>query len=84
MASTGECEECKRARTNKYHGGYWMQCLHCCARLVLSTHPSKPHAAAMLSAIERFPDAPTRQAILARLKTLIEARHEPARVLPGA
>lgn len=41
-----------------------MQCLECCARLVLSTHPSKPHAEAMLAAIARFRDAPGRAAIL--------------------
>ncbi len=77
------CEACRIRETNKRTGRYSFRCLECCTRLVLSTHPSKPHAAVMLAAIERFPDAPTRQAILARLKTLMGARHEPARVLPG-
>jgi hypothetical protein len=41
-----------------------MQCLECCTRLVLSTHPSKQLAAAMLAAIERFPGNPGRERVL--------------------
>lgn len=77
MASTGECEECKRARTNKYHGGYRMQCLQCCARLVASARPSRPHQEAMLAAIDRFPGAPPRQAILDCLKQTFSQPGQP-------
>lgn len=51
-----------------------MQCLECCTRLVLSAHPSKPHAAAMLAAIARFRDAPGRDAILESVRLSLERR----------
>ncbi|MCW5284994.1 hypothetical protein [Verminephrobacter eiseniae] len=68
MTSTTECEQCQRAQTNKGWGCYRMQCLQCCARLVASARPSRPHQEAMLAAIERFPGAPSRDAVLAGLK----------------
>lgn len=62
------CPDCAKAASNKHHGGYRMQCLQCCARLVASARPSRPHQEVMLAAIARLPGAPTRQAILDRLK----------------
>lgn len=46
-------------------GVYDLKCLDCCARLVLSTHPDRRLAAAMLAAIERVPGAPDRAEVLA-------------------
>ena len=48
------CRECESSRTRRWHGGYDLACLPCCARLVLSAHPSRPHAGAMLAAVERW------------------------------
>lgn len=48
------CAECESFATRRWHGTYRMDCLACCARLVLSARPSRPHAGAMLAAIERW------------------------------
>lgn len=45
-------------------GAVNFRCLGCCTRLVLSAHPSKPQAAAMLAAISRFKGNPGRANIL--------------------
>lgn len=45
-------------------GAYHFACLACCTRLVLSAYPSKPHAASMLGAIERYTGNPGRERIL--------------------
>lgn len=68
------CPACAKAATNPHSGMYRMQCLGCCTRLVVSTHPSKPHAAAMLAAIARFRDSPGRDAILASVRQCLEKR----------
>lgn len=59
------CEACTLHSLNPHAGRYHFACVHCCARLVQNTHPSKPLAAAMLAAIARHPGAPGRAAILA-------------------
>ena len=48
------CAECEAAAEKRLHGVYRMDCVDCCARLVLSARPSRPHAGAMLAAIERW------------------------------
>lgn len=68
------CDACEKAATNPHCGAYRMQCLECCTRLVLSTHPSKQLAAAMLAAIARFTDAPGRDAILESVRRALEGR----------
>lgn len=75
MTTTEGCEQCKQAKTNKWWGGYQMQCVQCCARLVASARPSRPHQEAMLAAIARFPNAPTREAVLDCLKATYSERH---------
>ena len=42
-----------------------MQCLGCCVRLVLSAHPERKLAQAMLASIAATDGAPTRAAVLA-------------------
>lgn len=68
------CDACAKAAANPHCGAYRMQCLECCTRLVLSAHPSKPHAAAMLAAIARFRDAPGRDVILESVRLSLERR----------
>lgn len=51
---------------------YTLTCLGCCARLVLSTHPSKERAAGMLAAIARIPGTPGRAAILECVRQIRE------------
>ena len=61
------CPACL-VREGKFGGMYQMQCLICCADLVLSCAPDRHRAAGMLAAIERYPDAPDRAAILERVR----------------
>lgn len=58
------CKACQLAQDRPHCGAYHFACLDCCTRLVLSAYPSKPHAAAMLAAIERFPGNPGRARVL--------------------
>ena len=58
------CSACDLSQERPHCGAYRFQCLECCTRLVLSAYPSKPHAAAMLAAIERFPGNPGRERVL--------------------
>jgi hypothetical protein len=58
------CPHCTQAQTAGLCPLYVLTCLGCCTRLVLSTHPHKPAAAAMLAAIERMPGNPGRAAVL--------------------
>ncbi len=53
MASE-ECTACASSLHQPHSGAYRLHCLDCCARLVLSTRPSREHAAGMLEAIRRF------------------------------
>lgn len=46
-------------------GRVQMQCLGCCVRLVLSAHPERKLAQAMLASIAAVDGAPTRAAVLA-------------------
>lgn len=73
-ASAAPCSACESSKHRPHSGAYRMQCLQCCARLVLSTHPNKQAAAGMLAAIARFPDAPGRDAILESVRQCLEKR----------
>lgn len=41
------CSACQQTQERPHCGAYFMGCLACCTRLVLSAYPSKPHAAAL-------------------------------------
>lgn len=69
------CPDCEKAANTKHHGGYRMQCVRCCARLVASARPSRQHQEAMFAAIARFPGAPTRQEVLDCLRQNFSAPH---------
>ena len=62
------CKECKQAAIDKHHGGGLMQCLACCARLVISARPNKRFQEAMLAAIAMQKGAPERAQILEYIK----------------
>lgn len=66
------CAACQSATQYRHSGLYHLDCLECCARLVLSAYPSKPHASAMLAAIERFPSSPSRERVLKRVSERME------------
>ena len=63
-----QCPDCESVAMNAIHGIYRMDCLPCCVRLVASARPVRALQEKMLAAIARFPDAPKRSAILARLQ----------------
>lgn len=60
------CEQCDAAG-----GVYRLDCQRCCARLVLSTRPSRSKASAMLAVIQRMPNAPGRKQVLDAVKTAL-------------
>lgn len=74
-AMDAACPACESSRTRPHSGAYRMQCLACCTRLVLSAHPDKRQASAMLAAIARFKDAPGRDAILASVRQALTKPH---------
>ncbi|OZB41612.1 MAG: hypothetical protein B7X60_11315, partial [Polynucleobacter sp. 39-45-136] len=62
------CKSCESAKQRPVSGVYQFQCLACCVRAVASARPSRIHQEAMLAAIARTRDAPSRQAILDGMK----------------
>lgn len=73
-ASAAPCRACEAAKARPHSGAYRMQCLQCCTRLVLSTHPDKRQAAVMLAAVGRYPNAPGRDEILGSVRRCLEKR----------
>ena len=73
-AAAAPCPACEAARTKPHSGAYHFGCLHCCARLVISAHPSKRQASVMLAAIERFRGAPGRAEILECVRRCLAKR----------
>lgn len=65
--AAGECLPCATFAQNPKHGGYQMQCLACCARLVQSARPVRALQESMLTAIARYHDAPKRAEVLAEI-----------------
>lgn len=66
------CEPCNRRSMNANSGRYSMECLECCAALVMSAHPSKAQAGAMLLAIDRHTGNPGRVNVLACVRRKLE------------
>lgn len=62
------CQACAKPTSGQYD----FACLACCVRLVASARPIRQHQEAMLACIERYPFAPSREAITKELK-----HHEP-------
>jgi hypothetical protein len=61
------CEHCKIAIT-QICPVYDLECVGCCARLVVSARPWKSHQEAMLSVISRFEGAPIREDVINGIK----------------
>lgn len=49
-------------------GAYDLNCVACCARLVISARPSKKHQESMLAAIAGYKDGPTREQVIEAIK----------------
>lgn len=70
------CPHCAKVQTHGQCATYSLHCLECCARLVFSTYPLKPQAAAMLACIGRSKQAPKRADILRRVAEKIAQRNQ--------
>jgi len=68
------CDACLARDASPVSGRYRLQCLPCCVRLLLSTHPSRVQATGMLAAIERFPQSPPRADILDGVRLALQER----------
>ena len=66
------CPACEFSKRRPFSGAYNLGCVQCCARLVISAHPSKSHATSMLVAINRFPGSPGREKVLACVRHGLE------------
>lgn len=71
------CPHCDAAERAGSCSLYVLTCLGCCTRLVLSTHPNRRAAAAMLAAIERMPGNPGRERVLESVRLCLEKRPSP-------
>lgn len=69
------CKACELSKQRPHSGVYRMQCLECCTRLVLSAHPDKRQASALMAAIERFQESPGRVAVLESVRQALTKRH---------
>lgn len=72
------CQACDMAASRQVCGAYRMQCLQCCTRLVLSAHPEKRLAGAMLAAIARAEGAPSRADVLSSVEQELMKRRSAA------
>lgn len=68
------CPNCTAAAASSVWGGYSKSCLRCCARLILSTHPSREKASVMLASIERFEGSPPRRKIMRIVRWVLKLR----------
>jgi hypothetical protein len=77
--------QCCDGRAAGPSGLFNLVCVDCCAALVMRGHPDKKIAGAMLACVARFPGAPARAAVLARVQSLVGAMPrgaEPSRADP--
>lgn len=68
------CKQCESSKQRQHSGAYSFKCVECCARLVLSAHPDKRQASAMLAAIDRFQGNPGRAAVLESVRQALTKR----------
>ena len=52
-------------------GVYQLQCLDCCARLVMSAHPDRRAAGMLMAAIERYKGAPAKADVVEAVRSAI-------------
>lgn len=67
----------KQASQSQASGLYALACLQCAAALVRSARPSRLHQEAMLAAIARVRNAPSRERVLAELGKERERETQP-------
>ena len=53
-------------------GVYDLSCLDCCTRLVMSAHPDRPLARALMASIERNKGEPTKAAVVQSVVTAVQ------------
>lgn len=68
------CPQCESSKQRPHSGAYSFKCVACCCRLVLSAHPDRRQASAMLAAIDRFPGNPGRAKVLECVAREMEKR----------
>lgn len=66
-----ECKSCAAHLANPKSGLYQVDCLQCCARLVLSARPDKRKAEVMLAVIARHNGAPPRGEVLQAIRAAL-------------
>lgn len=66
------CAPCTSRQSNPAAGLYNPTCLQCCSTLILSAHPLKTPAAALLAALLRHPANPGRAQVLASVRLALE------------
>ena len=54
-------------------GVYQLQCLDCCARLVMSAHPDRRAAGMLMAVIERYKGAPAKADVVAAVRAALVA-----------
>ena len=63
------CKACEQHRANAWSGAYFMRCVQCCARLVISARPNRLAQEAMLLCITRRQGNPSKADIINTIKT---------------
>ena len=58
-------------------GVYDLACLDCCVRLVMTAHPNKRVAGALMAAIERHKGAPARADVVEAVRAAAAVIREP-------
>ena len=53
-------------------GVYDLNCLDCCTRLVMSAHPNRPLARALMASIERHKGAPAKSAVVQSIEAAVQ------------
>lgn len=67
---SAECLNCSSAALNPLWGGYSMQCVRCCARLIASAFPDKRQMQVLRAAAELRSGRPSREEVKAELSRL--------------
>jgi len=64
------CSNCAMAATRAVWGGYSMNCVACCARLVRSARPLRHAQEAFLLLLARQPGRPSKAQVIEQLKVM--------------
>lgn len=64
------CSNCAMAATRAVWGGYSMNCVQCCARLMRSARPMRHLQEGILGLLARVPGRPSKEDVIAELKAM--------------